>query len=65
MHEQLKQLHLGLWEKRMGFVLRLATAFMGLAVAAGLTFLIWNAANSNELIVDPFSVPPDMAAKGT
>ncbi len=64
MHEQLKQLQLGLWEKRMGFVLRLATAFMGLAVAAGLAFLIWDAAHSNELIVDPFSVPPDMAAKG-
>ncbi len=61
---QLRQLHLGVWEKRLGLLLRIATAFTGLAVAAGLAFLIWNAANSNALVVDSLSVPPDLAQKG-
>jgi len=64
LHEQLKQIHLDIWEKVLGVLLRLATAFVGLAVAAGCGFLIWNAAQSNELVVDSFSVPPDLAQKG-
>ena len=53
LHEQLKQIHLDIWEKVLGVLLRLATAFVGLAVAAGCGFLIWNAAQSNELVVTP------------
>jgi tetratricopeptide (TPR) repeat protein len=64
LHEQLKQIHLDIWEKVLGVLLRIATAIVGLAVAAGFGFLIWNAAKSNELIVDSFSVPPDLAQKG-
>jgi tetratricopeptide (TPR) repeat protein len=64
LNEQLKQIHLDIWEKVLGVLLRIATAIVGLAVAAGLGFLIWNAAQSNELIVDSFSVPPDLAQKG-
>jgi hypothetical protein len=41
--EQYKQLRLGTWEKRLGVLLRIATAFTGLAIAAGLSFLIWDA----------------------
>jgi hypothetical protein len=33
--EQFKQLRLGTWEKRLGLLLRIAFAFTGLAVAAG------------------------------
>ena len=62
--EQLKQLRLGTWEKRMGVLLRIATAFMGLAIAAGLAFLIWDASQSGGLMMEPFAVPPDLAAKG-
>ena len=64
LHEQLKQLTLGLWEKRFGVMLRAATAFTGVAIAAGLIFLIWNAAKSNDLVIDSFAVPPDLAARG-
>src|ERR1019366_7513640 len=32
----LKQLRLGIWEKRLGVLLRIATGFVGLAVAAGI-----------------------------
>jgi tetratricopeptide (TPR) repeat protein len=64
LHEQLKQIHLDVWEKRLGVLLRVATAFVGVAVAGALTWLVWNAASSNELVMDAFSVPPDLAEKG-
>jgi len=64
LQEQLKQLSLKLWEMRLGVLLRIATAFTGLAVAAGLAYLIWNAATSNDLVIDSFQVPPDLAARG-
>ena len=37
---------------------------IGVAIAAGLAFMIWDAAHSQGLLIEPFSVPPDMAAKG-
>jgi tetratricopeptide (TPR) repeat protein len=64
LHEQFKQLRLAIWEKRLGVLLRIATAFTGLAIAMGLTFLVWDAAQSNGLLIEPFSVPPDLAARG-
>jgi hypothetical protein len=36
LHEQLKHLHLSIWEKRLGVLLRFATILIGLAVAAAL-----------------------------
>ena len=68
LHEQFKhlreQIRLGIWEKRLGVLLRIATAFTGLAVAAGLAFMIWNAAHDDGLVVEAFSVPPDLTAQG-
>lgn len=64
MRIQLRQLRLGIAEKWLGVLLRVATAFTGLAVAAGLAYLIWNAASSNNLVMDSFQVPPVLADKG-
>jgi tetratricopeptide (TPR) repeat protein len=64
LHEQLKQIHLDVWEKRLGVLLRIATAFIGVAIAAAITWLVWNAASSNDLVIDSFAVPPDLAAQG-
>ena len=64
LHEQLKQIHLGLWEVRLGVFLRLATAVVGVAFATALALMIWQASHSNGLIIESFSVPPDMAARG-
>ena len=64
LHVQLKSLHLSIWEKRLGVLLRIATAFVGVAVACGVGFLIWNASQSSDLVMDSFSVPPDLVAKG-
>jgi tetratricopeptide (TPR) repeat protein len=60
----MRQLRLGVWEKRLGVFLRLATLGVGLAAAGGIGFLTWSAAHSSDLIVDSFSVPPDLAQKG-
>jgi tetratricopeptide (TPR) repeat protein len=62
--EQIKHLHLDMWEKRLGVWLRAATFFVGISVVSGMAYLIWNAANSNGLLVEPFSIPPDLAARG-
>jgi tetratricopeptide (TPR) repeat protein len=64
LHEQFKHLHLSVWEKRLGVLLRFATAFVGIAVAASITFLVWDAWHSNNLLIEPFTVPPDLAARG-
>ncbi len=64
LHEQLKQLHLGLWEKRLGVLLRLAILVVGLGLAAGFGIMVWDAAHSRGLLIEPFSVPPDMASRG-
>src|SRR4051812_46619431 len=68
LHEQFRylreQLHLRLWEQRMGVFLRVATAIVGVAVASGFALMVWDAAHSNGLIIEPFNVPPDMAARG-
>jgi tetratricopeptide (TPR) repeat protein len=63
-HEQLKQIHLDIFEKWLGVALRLATLCVGIAVAAGVVVMVRDASNSNGLIVEPFSVPPDLAARG-
>jgi hypothetical protein len=64
LHEQFKQLRLGIWEKRLGVLLRIATAFVGLAVAAGIAVMVWDASHSNGLVIEPFSVSPELAARG-
>jgi tetratricopeptide (TPR) repeat protein len=64
LREQFKQLRLGIWQLRLGVLLRIATAFIGVAIAAALGWLIWNAASSSDLVIGSFAVPPDLAARG-
>ena len=64
LREQFKHLSLTLWEKRMGVALKVATFFMGLAVAAGLSLVVWQAVHSDGLVIESFSAPPDMEARG-
>jgi tetratricopeptide (TPR) repeat protein len=52
------------WEKWLGVFLRAATACVGVAVAGGIGFMVWQAAHSDGLKVEPFSVPPAMAERG-
>ena len=64
MHEQLKEIGLRLWELRLGVLLRVATLCVGIAVVVSLGWMVWDAAHSNGLLIEPFSVPPDLAARG-
>ena len=64
LREQFKLLRLGVWEKRLGVLLRIATMVVGLAVAAALGFLVWDATQAQGLVIEAFSVPPDLAARG-
>jgi len=63
-HEQLKQIHLDIFEKWLGVALRLATLCVGIGAATGVVLMVWDAAHANGLLIEPFSVPPDMAQKG-
>jgi tetratricopeptide (TPR) repeat protein len=64
LREQFKNLHLAVWEKRLGVFLRLATLVVGVAVATGFALMVWDASRSKGLLIEPFSVPPDMAGRG-
>jgi Tfp pilus assembly protein PilF len=64
LHEQSNQIHLDVWEKKLGVLLRLATLVVGIAVAAGFGLMVWDAAHSKGLIIAPFSVPPSMRDRG-
>jgi hypothetical protein len=62
--EQVEETWLRIWMLRLAVLLRIATAFVGVVIAAGLAFMVWDAAHSNNLRIEPFSVPPDLAARG-
>jgi tetratricopeptide (TPR) repeat protein len=63
-HEQLKQIHLDIFEKWLGVALRLATLCVGIAAATAIGLMVWDATHSSGLLIEPFSVPPDLAARG-
>ena len=50
--------------ERAGFALKVLTGLAGLAAAATLGAMIWQARQADGLIIKPFSVPPEMAQKG-
>ena len=64
LHEQFKHLHLSVWEKRLGVLLRLSTAVVGIAVATAICVVVWNASQADGMLVDAFSVPPQFAQAG-
>src|SRR3954462_15744025 len=64
LHEQLKQIHLDIWEKWLGVLLRVATLCVCVAVACFLGAAVWNPAHDDGLVIEAFSVPPDLAARG-
>jgi tetratricopeptide (TPR) repeat protein len=63
-HHLKNQFRLRQWELRLAVLLRFATAFTGLAIAAAISFLVWDASRADGLVIEAFSVPPDLAAKG-
>jgi Tfp pilus assembly protein PilF len=64
LHVQLKQVHLSIWKEYLGVLLRVVTAIVGLAVASGIALMVRDASRSSGLLIEPFSVPPELAARG-
>lgn len=50
--------------ERMGFVLRCMTALVGLGVVVGLGMMVWTAAHSRAVVVDPFDSPYGLTRRG-
>src|SRR5450432_3151554 len=62
--EQFKYLRLAILSERFSIALRALTAIVGLIFSAGVAFMIWNAAQPGGLVIEPFSVPPDLVERG-
>jgi tetratricopeptide (TPR) repeat protein len=62
--EQVEETWLRVWALRLTVFLRLATAVVGIAVAASITLMVWYSAHANGLLIEPFSVPSDLANRG-
>jgi hypothetical protein len=60
--------HWSLWVRHVSSVLKLtlelAVGLLLLALVAGISLMVWNAAHSDGVIIENFSVPPDMASRG-
>ena len=52
------------WAKRFKLALQCSTMAVGLAFAAGVGMIVWDSAHSRSLVVEPFSAPGDLAARG-
>ena len=64
LHEQLKQLKLGIFSQRVSIALKGLAALVGLVVVIGLGVAVWNASQADGLVVEAFSVPPSLAEAG-
>jgi tetratricopeptide (TPR) repeat protein len=62
--EQFKRLQMGVISDRLSITLKVLTMLVGLAVAGVVGIMIWNAAHDDGLVIEAFSVPPDLAARG-
>ena len=68
LHEQravtLSQLKLKRLGERLKVGLQLLVILVAMAAAIGLADMVWSAAHDRNLVVEAFSVPPDLAARG-
>jgi Flp pilus assembly protein TadD len=68
LHEQreviLARLRLGRWKDRASLALQGATALVGLAIAVAVGVMAWSASREHGVVIEAFSVPPDLAARG-
>ena len=61
---QLAHLRVRRWRDRMSLALQALGVLIGIAVAAGLGVMVWQAHQDHGLVIEAFSVPPDLAARG-
>lgn len=63
----LEQKRLVSWQvanERAAFILRLCGAVVAAAAVLVFAAMVWSASQSKALVIEPFSVPPDLAASG-
>jgi tetratricopeptide (TPR) repeat protein len=62
-----RQAHLIGWQiasERASFALKILTAVTGIIVAVVIALMLWSASQYRGLVVQPFSVPPELEARG-
>ncbi|HEY3778051.1 MAG TPA: hypothetical protein VGL35_08325 [Rhizomicrobium sp.] len=68
LEQDLKLRHWSLRFRNVSAVMKvafeMAIAFIFLAIAAGIAVALWTAARDDSLVIESFSVPPDLAARG-
>jgi tetratricopeptide (TPR) repeat protein len=68
LHEQrelvLSRLRWGRFSDRMRAMLQVLTALVGLAVVSVVAVMAWQAHRDHGVVIEAFSVPPDLAARG-
>ena len=64
LHEQKRHLRLRYFGDRLRIGLQLLGIVFGLAIAAALSAMVWQAHEDHGLVVEAFSVPPDLAQRG-
>src|SRR5215831_17614452 len=68
LHEQrlliLSRLRLGRWKEWVTLTLQLLTVLVGVIVAAALGVMAWQAHRDHGVVIEAFSVPPDLAQRG-
>jgi tetratricopeptide (TPR) repeat protein len=64
LHEQFAHLKLKHWGERLRLALQALTVLVGVMVLAGVLMLAWHAHQANGVVIEAFTAPPDMAAKG-
>src|SRR5580658_3404607 len=64
LHDQDKRTRLGIVDQRFSIALKAITALVGIALAVGIALMVWNDVGSGGLVIEQFSVPPDLAERG-
>ena len=68
LHEERELQHrhgrLKFFSERLKVGLQLLTMVVGLAIAIGAGVMVWSAAHARGLVIEAFTVPPDLAARG-
>ena len=63
-HFEVSHLRWRRFTEQMKGLLQIMTAVMGATFAIALGVMIWNASRSNGLVIEPFAVAPELAARG-